>query len=871
MKIKKIFCFILLLILAYRIQALNDDQNAYKDYLENNKDFTVKSGDSLEAQKVQGYSGKIILSPNSYAEMPENFAGTIVLNDATVKMPNGRIVKGKGLCDKSGCTILEGESGEGFNKVSDGQFRIKEDGKIDILTNARIGDGEYATYLSSIRNLEFNSGNYKFNTIKSSEVAGVVLETEGTVLFDPQTNSLKPSIDNPTKNDLFIVGYIDQTKKPINFIRDNVDIQLARGMFLTKGSSRIIFEEVDCDNCILLKNDKIKIKGDGFTLRFNEEKSVLNIDSQNTKKRILEISPHQGGIIEIKNRINHKEGVMDTITKQAPKITVSGDDSNEIWAEIKNDGTTLDAGKDGILNYRVKKNVPSDDVIPLELNIVNGEGESLLRTNKGNELKVSFDLNSVLHFSTLNAHVSTKGEPDCGSLTANFCRDNFFKFNRISALAAALDSARDEFESNKIKMHDFKPEYERSLESVSLALGLDKKIAPNRGIEDTQIEIMKQVPSYTRIRLFVPDESRIERIKGLVDEEIFSRIDFIINPSLRGYEWLQDSSKGDEKVQFLPLTRLGGSFGSKDPLNPKNIYVYDLEQFGTEVRRVPIQFQGGNIIISRNNYGEKILLIGSDDYAYTRDTYREAGKSISENEYQQILREAFNVDNVDIIGIKNSNGDFEKQNAFLFHLDQFVLPLEDGVIAMPAVESDKPAITKDEVISQKHQEEKLLAIKWQLEDINSVARSWTEEQKTQFNRERVELNRKFDKLLAVIGSYEAKERLDSYRDLMKEKGFRIVDLKADLSNIQNYQAFTNSIVYKDKNTGEKTIIMPIFPDKNGEYTLEGYNLNNFETFKKEGYQVKVARDKGFHNQGNIHCLTLLAQNRQNPPNFCPLA
>ena len=99
----------------------------------------------------------------------------------------------------------------------------------------------------------------------------------------------------------------------------------------------------------------------------------------------------------------------------------------------------------------------------------------------------------------------------------------------------------------------------------------------------------------------------------------------------------------------------------------------------------------------------------------------------------------------------------------------------------------------------------------------------------------------------------------------------MIDLFVTSNNIANHQAYTNSLVYIDKNTGQKTVIMPIFPNEKGEYTMTGNNLRNKQILENEGFIVKVVRDRAFTFYGNIHCLTLIAQNIPQEEQTCPIA
>ncbi|MEK6983576.1 MAG: hypothetical protein AABX33_03305 [Nanoarchaeota archaeon] len=114
------------------------------------------------------------------------------------------------------------------------------------------------------------------------------------------------------------------------------------------------------------------------------------------------------------------------------------------------------------------------------------------------------------------------------------------------------------------------------------------------------------------------------------------------------------------------------------------------------------------------------------------------------------------------------------------------------------------------------------------------------------------------------------DELNQFRELLRENGFRLIDLRANTRTIANFQSYTNVITYIDRNTEEKTIIMPIFPNENGEYKIEGLNLENKIIFESLGFKVKTVNDKVFRGSGNIRCLINLA-NALDPSNVCPIA
>ncbi|MEK6984711.1 MAG: hypothetical protein AABX33_09125 [Nanoarchaeota archaeon] len=322
-----------------------------------------------------------------------------------------------------------------------------------------------------------------------------------------------------------------------------------------------------------------------------------------------------------------------------------------------------------------------------------------------------------------------------------------------SPLAKAIVKAIEEFESNIGREHNFKPEYAHSLNSITLSF-----LGGNPDSFETHLDIINQLPQYTQIKLFIESNSDIDLIRLNIPDSIFSRITFLrVLLRQRGSVWAQDFSKGDNEVQNLPLTYLGGG-QRKSADNPGNEFMYQLESTGVNVQRVPVEFAGGNVIIARNDEGKKILFNGADDYLITYDTYKEIGASISEEQYKRIMKDAFNVDEVVIVGVRNPDGSLNYQNRYIFHLDQSMLPLSDGLVAMPRIERTLPAYTSEELIRQQEDLElKNLLSKWNLRGIGSsnivdlFPASWSNEMVYKYREEERKIIRRCVDINHLIG------------------------------------------------------------------------------------------------------------------------
>ena len=644
---------------------------------------------------------------------------------------------------------------------------------------------------------------------------------------------------------------------------------------------------------------RLGISQDELDEDYNRMKKISRLLNEPS---VMEISP-KGGIIEIENRnVADPHGILGVSEEksQAPKMSVTGDASDDVWAEIKNDGISLQTGNNGLINPRIPRRGETEEGIPIELNVLDEYGNSLIKDQDGREIKASITSTGSLFFSTLDANVVPNGIPYCTSssnfITGNVitgrgisvsnsgstgCKDDYLNFNKQITSKAAIDAARDDYISNLDKAHDFKPEYAQNLENIALYMagGLPH-------ITETQIEILEQLPDYTNIKLFIESESQKDYLKQQLSDDVYSRITFLTAPKGQEFSvWAQDYTEGDNQVQILPLTYLGGG-SRKTPDRPENDFIYQLEEAGIEVRKIPVEFGGGNVYISKDKEGRKILLTGANSYLETVESYNQVGNSISEAEYREIMKNAFNVDDVQIVATRDENGQIERQHSATFHIDQVMLPIDDGVVAMPVIELVPPTETQDEVFQEKKQRLIEFAKKNGLQpdaDWDTSTKhngDWKgfydlpDEQQEKLQQEEREIREGFYERERAEDYYETatevRNQIDQYRELMKSKGFEVIDLKSDPRSVGNYQAYTNGIVYQNKNTGQKTVIMPIFPDANGEYKMEGTNLENKKAFEKAGYKVKTVKDKAFKNEGNLHCITILAQAPRNPPS-CPLA
>jgi hypothetical protein len=99
-----------------------------------------------------------------------------------------------------------------------------------------------------------------------------------------------------------------------------------------------------------------------------------------------------------------------------------------------------------------------------------------------------------------------------------------------------------------------------------------------------------------------------------------------------------------------------------------------------------------------------------------------------------------------------------------------------------------------------------------------------------------------------------KEYLSNAKKILEKNGFEVIGLYTDKEHIEKYMSYANMEVYRNKMTGEKTILMPVFPGKKGIYSNDGLNRKNREILEKRGFKVITIHDRGYEGHGNTHCL-----------------
>ncbi len=265
----------------------------------------------------------------------------------------------------------------------------------------------------------------------------------------------------------------------------------------------------------------------------------------------------------------------------------------------------------------------------------------------------------------------------------------------------------------------------------------------------------------------------------------------------KGSLWAQDtfeplvSPEGNTQILFSLIHRCFLISGMD--LIPDNSYIKLLSSIGFEVKQVPFHFHGGNILVGEVKE-KRIAFMGLDFLRRNNAIRKVLTQEIPSNqEIKYIVQEKFGVDEIVFIGKGN-------QPKHMFHLDQAMIFLEDGYVAVSRIIGKNPKLPED---------------------------------------------------LALV--QEAKSFLIEARKALRSLGFKILDINMTASNLLKYEHYVNSIPYTDATTGQKTMLMPIFT---ASQSIEDKEIikKNTAVFQSTGFEVIKVPVETTKLRGGIHCL-----------------
>lgn len=370
------------------------------------------------------------------------------------------------------------------------------------------------------------------------------------------------------------------------------------------------------------------------------------------------------------------------------------------------------------------------------------------------------------------------------------------------------------------------PEYERLMEHVVLSL--------SSGEDEPKYhhEIISRLPGYTRIDLMVP-EGHLDAIKSWTKDKPYrDRIRVVsYDPQYRngarlylllpdedqlvavdtedyrlgsqyGTIWAQDLFEVaialDGRTLLLTACAHKCFQGARDRRDRRvisdNAYLACLDTDDVEVRRLPLAFKGGNILVDELA-GRRIVFCGYDSVRSTRTAWRAfEGETISDDKVAEMVQDGLNADQVVIVGGTHS------QPELMYHLDQSMLLLPDGVAAVPRIVGERPRLEPD---------------------------------------------------ASPIRQVEA--FLNALRPKLGKLGYRVVNIDTTVQNVLHYQHYVNAIPFVERESGKRTILLPSFPDATTEQDRAVVQKNT-KTLESLGYSVIHVPTRAYELTGGIHCL-----------------
>ncbi len=225
-----------------------------------------------------------------------------------------------------------------------------------------------------------------------------------------------------------------------------------------------------------------------------------------------------------------------------------------------------------------------------------------------------------------------------------------------------------------------------------------------------------------------------------------------------------------------------------------NAYLTHLRSLGLDVRGLPLAFKGGNVLVD-DVAGRRIAFCGGDTLRTTRTVSRSLDNTDpTDSEIIRIIQSALNVHEVAILGRERT------QPSKMYHLDQAMIPLPGGVVAVTRLVGENVAglSTHPEIA-------------------------------------------------------EVRRFLAEMRSRLVARGYRLVDIETSLANVMAYQFYVNAIPYVDLQTNQRTVLMPVFDAARTDFDLELVDRNT-AAFESLGFKVVHVPTLADELTGGIHCL-----------------
>lgn len=371
------------------------------------------------------------------------------------------------------------------------------------------------------------------------------------------------------------------------------------------------------------------------------------------------------------------------------------------------------------------------------------------------------------------------------------------------------------------------PEYRQTAELVVASL------SPKTRTLDHHEPVFRGLPTYSKILFLVPQSLRGEISRQIrerdlhhsirlidYDEEIRENADYYLlfpeksklvhvpasdGPPMAGQGsiWARDlflaakSGSGKPRLLVPDAHKWYVSHGNAASAKvvSDNRYLNRLATAQLDLERLPLIFQGGNILVDRSD-GELTIFLGSNSIQSTKLLWKSMTDwQASESNIRDVFKEQFAADRLVVVG-----GDMLQPLSLMFHLDQ----------AMLLLGSKRAAVTR--IVGH-------------------------EKYRHLYNDE-----------LRDVESF-----LEQVESTLKELDYGISYLDTSVRNISMHQLPVNSIVFHNRDSGEDTILFPRYKEAASEYDDVLFNRNR-ETLENLGFRVVPISTALERINGGIHCL-----------------
>jgi len=361
----------------------------------------------------------------------------------------------------------------------------------------------------------------------------------------------------------------------------------------------------------------------------------------------------------------------------------------------------------------------------------------------------------------------------------------------MTHLAAEMERLLQERTFHRVPQHD------RQMNEI--VLGVNQSDMVNGNPLYKHEDILRHLPSYTHVELFVPAENAAAARTRLRALNLLSRT--TVNPvdiwdkewegipkTHACYTWTQDMFRVSIDEQGKEFLFTPAAYLQADDLSDPDIdyltHLLDSRQ-NRAIVRLPIFFHAGNILMGER--GNKTLFVGQGMLKLNAQMYFNAVQGMPDNAgVLELLRVTSGADNVRVI----------RNSAHLFHLDMAMAILEQGVVAL--IEPLDP------------------------ENLEP----------------------------------DDRDVLQELRGVLSELGYRIIPIPTLTSRIAVDRSPVNMVAYVDRTNHQRHAFVPEYPDEQVIVNKVRRSLNRMirDAFANAGITVIPVEDNFSTHRGDIHCV-----------------